>query len=172
MEECFTSFVGLCYSIRWPSFRFDFFVKIWATCKNFGGNGFPRPPWQQIARTPMFKQVTDPNTSNPPFGRVLSISLSHKRSISLSTAAKGLFPFFAYRFSSFSITIIFFFFFRTNNCGFQLWFRIATDSVWAACARRILAVFGSAWVEFGCPSSKISDFFYEHCRQAESVVVI
>ena len=54
----------------------------------------------------MFKQVTDPKTSNLPFGRVLSISLSHKRSISLSTAAEGLFPFFAYRFSSF-----FFFFF-------------------------------------------------------------
>ena len=68
--------------------------------------------------------------------------------------------------------VLLLFFFRTNNCGFQLWFRIATDSVWAACARRIPAVFGSAWVEFGCPSSKISDFFYEHCRQAESVVLI
>ena len=113
------------------------------------------PPWQKIVRTPMFKQVTDPKTSNLPFGRVLSISLSHKRSISLSTAAEGLFPFFAYRFSSF----FFFFFFRTNNSGFQFWFRTATDSVWAACARRILAVFGSAWVEFGCPSSKINDFF-------------
>ena len=55
----------------------------------------------------MCKQVTDPKTSNLPFGRVLSISLSHKRSISLSTAAEGLFPFFAYRFSSF----FFFFFF-------------------------------------------------------------
>lgn len=57
------------------------------------------------------------------------------------------------------LVLLLFFVFRTNNSGFQLWFRIATDSVWAACARRILAVFGSAWVEFGCPSSKISDFF-------------
>ena len=45
-----------------PSFLFDCFVKIWATCKNFLGkwltaNLHPLPPppptWQKIARTPM-----------------------------------------------------------------------------------------------------------------------
>ena len=42
----------LCCCIVWPSFFFYCFIKIWATCENFGGNGLP-PPWQKIARTPM-----------------------------------------------------------------------------------------------------------------------
>ena len=37
-----------------PSFLFDCFVKIWATCKNFSGKWFtPLPPGQKIARTPI-----------------------------------------------------------------------------------------------------------------------
>ena len=28
-----------------PSFLFDCFVKIWATCKNFLGKWFTPPPW-------------------------------------------------------------------------------------------------------------------------------
>ena len=38
----------------WPSFLFYCFVKIWATCENFLGKWFTAPPWQKIARTPMF----------------------------------------------------------------------------------------------------------------------
>ena len=34
------------YCIIWPSFLFDCFVKIWATCENFWGNGSPPTPWQ------------------------------------------------------------------------------------------------------------------------------
>ena len=37
-----------------PSFLFDCFVKIWATYKHFWGQIVYRPPWQKIARTPMF----------------------------------------------------------------------------------------------------------------------
>ena len=49
---------GLCCCIVWPSFLFDCFVKIWATCKNSLGKWFaattpPYPPWPKIARTPM-----------------------------------------------------------------------------------------------------------------------
>ena len=44
---------GLCCCIVSPSFLFDCFVKIWATCKNFLGEWFTAPPWQKIARTPM-----------------------------------------------------------------------------------------------------------------------
>ena len=46
---------GLCCCIVWPSFLFDCFVKIWATCKNFLGKWFtaPPPPWPKIARKPM-----------------------------------------------------------------------------------------------------------------------
>ena len=44
---------GLCCCIVWPSFLFDCFVKIWATCKNFLGKWFTPPPWPKIARTPM-----------------------------------------------------------------------------------------------------------------------
>ena len=37
-----------------PSFLFDCFVKLWATCKILGGKCMVyRPPWQKIARTPM-----------------------------------------------------------------------------------------------------------------------
>ena len=35
---------GLCCCIVWPSFLFDCFVKIWATCKNFLGKWFTAPP--------------------------------------------------------------------------------------------------------------------------------
>ena len=34
---------GLCCCIVWPSFLFDCFVKIWATCKNFLGKWFTAP---------------------------------------------------------------------------------------------------------------------------------
>ena len=44
---------GLCCCIVWPSFLFDCFVKIWATCMNFLGKWFTAPPWPKIARTPM-----------------------------------------------------------------------------------------------------------------------
>ena len=44
---------GLCCCIVWPSFLFVWFVKIWATCKNFLGKLFTAPPWPKIARTPM-----------------------------------------------------------------------------------------------------------------------
>ena len=37
----------------WPSFLFDSFVKIWATCEIFLGKWFTAPPWQKISRTPM-----------------------------------------------------------------------------------------------------------------------
>ena len=36
-----------------PSFLFNCFVKIWATCKNVLGKWFTAPLWQKIARTPM-----------------------------------------------------------------------------------------------------------------------
>ena len=42
-----------------PSFLFDCFVKIWATCKNFWANGLPPPPRQKIARTPMIGRNYD-----------------------------------------------------------------------------------------------------------------
>ena len=35
---------GLCCCIVWPSFQFDCFVNIWATCKNFLGKWFTAPP--------------------------------------------------------------------------------------------------------------------------------
>ena len=44
---------GLCCCIVWPSFLFDCFVKIWATCMNFLGKWFTAPPWPKIARTSM-----------------------------------------------------------------------------------------------------------------------
>ena len=34
---------GLCCCIVWPSFLFDCFVKIWATCMNFLGKWFTAP---------------------------------------------------------------------------------------------------------------------------------
>ena len=38
----------------WPSFLFDSFAKIWATCEIFLGKWFTAPPpWQKISRTPM-----------------------------------------------------------------------------------------------------------------------
>ena len=38
----------------WPSFLFDSFAKIWATCMIFLDKWFtPSPPWQKISRTPM-----------------------------------------------------------------------------------------------------------------------
>ena len=40
----------------WPSFLFDSFVKIWATCETFLGKWFTaHPPWQKISRTPMYE---------------------------------------------------------------------------------------------------------------------
>ena len=42
-KEIFTSYVSLCYCIIWPSFLFNCFGKIWATCENFWGNGSPPP---------------------------------------------------------------------------------------------------------------------------------
>ena len=35
---------GLCCCIVWPLFLLDYFVKIWATCKNFLGKWFTAPP--------------------------------------------------------------------------------------------------------------------------------
>ena len=32
----------------WPSFLFDSFVKIWATCEIFLGKWFTAPPWQKF----------------------------------------------------------------------------------------------------------------------------
>ena len=37
----------------WPSFLFDSFVTIWATCVMFLGKWFTAPPWQKISRMPM-----------------------------------------------------------------------------------------------------------------------
>ena len=37
----------------WPSFLFDSFVKIWATCEIFWGKWFTAPPGKKISRTPM-----------------------------------------------------------------------------------------------------------------------
>ena len=37
----------------WPSFLYDSFGKIWATCEIFLGKWFTAPPWQKISRTPM-----------------------------------------------------------------------------------------------------------------------
>ena len=42
-KNIFTSYEGLCWCIIWPSFLFDCFVKIWATCENFWANGSPSP---------------------------------------------------------------------------------------------------------------------------------
>ena len=39
--------------VIWPSFLFDSFVKIWATCDIFFWQMVYRPPWQKISRTPM-----------------------------------------------------------------------------------------------------------------------
>ena len=39
---------GLCCCIVWPSFLFDCFVKIWATCKNFLGKWFTAPPGRKL----------------------------------------------------------------------------------------------------------------------------
>ena len=36
-----------------PSFLFESFVKVWATCGIFLGKWFTAPPWQKISRTPM-----------------------------------------------------------------------------------------------------------------------
>ena len=36
----FTSYVGHCQCILWPSFPFDYFVKVWATWNNFLGKWF------------------------------------------------------------------------------------------------------------------------------------
>ena len=44
---------GLRCCIVWPLFLLDYFVKIWATCKNFLGKWFTAPPWLKIAHTPM-----------------------------------------------------------------------------------------------------------------------
>ena len=41
----------------WPSFLFDSFVKIWATCEIFLGKWFTAPPWQKISRTPMMVYI-------------------------------------------------------------------------------------------------------------------
>ena len=35
---------GLCCCIVWPSFPFDYFLKIWATCENFLGKWYTPPP--------------------------------------------------------------------------------------------------------------------------------
>ena len=53
---------GLCCCIVRPSFFFDCFVNIWATCKIFLGKWFtvphpPPPPLPKIARTPMSRKV-------------------------------------------------------------------------------------------------------------------
>ena len=37
----------------WPSFHFDSFIKIWATCEIFLGKWFTAPLWQKNSRTPM-----------------------------------------------------------------------------------------------------------------------
>ena len=43
-----------------PSFLFDCFVKIWATCKNFLDKWFTAPPrWKKIAHTPMIGRNYD-----------------------------------------------------------------------------------------------------------------
>ena len=34
--------------VLWPSFLFDFFVKIWATCEFFLGKWFTAPPGKKI----------------------------------------------------------------------------------------------------------------------------
>ena len=39
---------GLCCCIVWPSFLFDCFVKIWATCMNFLGKWFTAPPGRKL----------------------------------------------------------------------------------------------------------------------------
>ena len=39
---------GLCCCIVWPSFLFDCFVKIWATCKNFLGKWITAPPGKKL----------------------------------------------------------------------------------------------------------------------------
>ena len=39
---------GLCCCIVWPLFLLDCFVKIWATCKNFGGKWFTAPPGRKL----------------------------------------------------------------------------------------------------------------------------
>ena len=39
---------GLCCCIVWPSFLFECFVKIWATCKNFLGKWFTAPPSRKL----------------------------------------------------------------------------------------------------------------------------
>ena len=39
---------GLCCCIVWPSFLFDCFVKIWATCKNFLGKWVTAPPGRKL----------------------------------------------------------------------------------------------------------------------------
>ena len=39
---------GLRCWIVWPSFLFDSFVKIWATCKNFLGKWFTAPPGRKL----------------------------------------------------------------------------------------------------------------------------
>ena len=44
---------GLCCFIVWPSFLFDCFVKIYATCKNFFGQMVYRPPGKKIACKPL-----------------------------------------------------------------------------------------------------------------------
>ena len=51
--------------IVWPSFLFDCFVKIWATCKKFLGKWFTAPPWPKISRTPMVKvKCPDPGVAS------------------------------------------------------------------------------------------------------------
>ena len=42
-KNIFTSYVGLCCCILWPTFLFDCGVKMWATCEDFLGKWFTAP---------------------------------------------------------------------------------------------------------------------------------
>ena len=55
LENCIEppSYARTAYVVAiWPSFLFDSFVKIWATCEIFLGKRFTEP-WSKVYRTPM-----------------------------------------------------------------------------------------------------------------------
>ena len=61
-----TSYTSTAYVVAiWPSFLFDSFVNIWASCEIFLGKWFttPRLP-PPISRTPMLRQIS---LQSPPF---------------------------------------------------------------------------------------------------------
>ena len=76
-----SSYARMAYVVAiWPSFLFDSFVKIWATCDIFFWQMVYRPPWQKISRMPMstcmvWVSLTNPQASNNIFSCIVWLSV-------------------------------------------------------------------------------------------------